>query len=105
MDRLIRRSLRLSARLAWCAAKVPFIGARAAYRSVNHLAGAWTLATHDTLPCSSCGRAIELLGRWQCGRCGFTFDGFGFAACGVCGSVPPYLPCPYCGVGLRNPVQ
>ena len=106
MERLIRQSHFWGSRLVWWAAKVPVVGARVAYRSVRHVAGAWTLATRDALPCSACGHAVALLGRWQCGRCGFVFDGFGFASCRACDAPPPlYLPCPTCGVGLKNPVH
>ena len=87
-------------KLYWWALCLPYWG----YRGIRRLLGAWTLFTRDSLTCSGCGITVSLVGRWQCGVCNFTFDGFGFAPCPVCKSTPPYLNCPRCTSGIRNPI-
>lgn len=100
---LVWTSIEMSVRTACWLVRAPFVMARQLYRLVGRLVGALTLLQHDVLPCRGCGTSVSLVGRWQCGRCKFTTDGFMFARCPVCGSVPPYVPCANCGVGLRNP--
>lgn len=100
---LVWTSIEMSVRTACWLVRAPVVMARQLYRLIRRLVGALTLLQHDVLPCRGCGNPVSLVGRWQCGRCKFTTDGFMFARCPVCGSVPPYVPCPNCGVGLRNP--
>ena len=104
MERLIWNSLRLSTRLVLWTSIAPFVTARQLYRWTGQLGGAWLLATQDAVPCSGCGSAVDLTGRWECGRCHFVFDGFAFSQCGVCGAVPPFITCQVCGVGFRSPL-
>lgn len=96
-------AIRLCTRLAWRLAQLPVLIVRHLFRGTQRLAGGMTLLQVDTLPCRGCGQAVSLVGRWQCGRCRYTTDGFMFARCPICQSVPPYIPCQSCGVGLRNP--
>lgn len=98
-------SIETSVRVTWLLVRMPLVIAKCLYRLIWRLAGALTLLRTDVLPCRGCGNPVSLVGRWQCGRCKFTTDGFMFARCPVCGSVPPYIPCADCGVGLRNPVS
>ena len=105
MDVLAPRSLRVGARWALVLAQAPFVVAKQLYRFTRRLAGALTLMRWDQLPCTGCGNAVSLVGRFQCGRCNCVFDGYAFRACPVCKSIPPYLPCARCGVSLRNPMR
>jgi len=100
---LASTTIQTALRLIWLLAWLPITFGRYLYRLIWRLAGALTLLRTDALPCRGCGNPVSLVGRWQCGRCKFTTDGFMFAKCPVCGSVPPYIPCASCGVGLRNP--
>lgn len=104
MEQLIAQSLRWSIRIVVWSVVAPFILAHHLYRLTMHLAGARLLATHDALPCSGCGTAVSLVGRFECGRCRYVFDGFAFARCPVCAAAPPYISCRRCGLGLKNPL-
>jgi hypothetical protein len=108
MQRTIRqtwRCMKWSIKVTCWIICAPFAAATWASRTTGRLCGTWTLLTHHTLPCLACGHPISLVGRWQCGACHIVYDGFGFASCPVCGDVPPYLACPDCGVGIRNPTS
>jgi len=83
--------------------RAPFVLGYWLYRTTGTLWGAWFLATSDSFLCPGCGGEISLVGRWECGLCNFVFDGFFFRPCSVCGAIPPYVQCPDCGTGVRNP--
>ena len=100
---LVWTAIRIVVRLAWQLAWLPVLIVRHLFHATRRLSGAVTLLQTDALPCRGCGNPVSLVGRWQCGRCRYTTDGFMFAGCPVCGSVPPYIPCQNCGVGLKNP--
>ena len=80
----------------------PFRLPRFLYRCIGRFIGAWIFLTRDSLACRGCGEPILLTDRWECGGCGYVFDGFAFSRCPNCGSVPPFIPCRTCGVGMRN---
>lgn len=98
-------AIRLCVRFTWQLVRLPVFIVRHMLRGTQRLAGAVTLLQQDSLPCRGCGQPVSLVGRWQCGRCRYTTDGFMFAHCPICNSVPPYIPCTNCGVGLRNPTR
>jgi hypothetical protein len=102
---LLWPAIQTAARLAWWLARMPVVIALRLFHGTRRLAGAVTLLQYDALPCRGCGQPVSLVGRWQCGRCRYTTDGFMFARCPVCHSVPPFIPCPNCGVALRNPTH
>jgi hypothetical protein len=105
MNPLLRIALRVVRRAAGVLLKAPLALSRQLYRFVLRLSGALTLIAVHELPCSGCGQAVSLVGRFQCGRCNCVFDGYAFRACPVCRSIPPYIPCTQCGVSLRNPMR
>ena len=51
-----------------------------------------------------CGRRhqVPLYGLWNCG-CGSRFEGWAFARCAICRESAAYVPCPECGLPVRNP--
>ena len=104
MLRTVRQTIwwiQIILKVTWWLIRAPFTCAIWTYRTTGRLRGAYTLLTHDTLPCPGCAKPLSCVGRWQC-SCGFVYDGHGFSPCPICGDVPPYLPC-RCGVGVRNP--
>ncbi len=98
------RGLFLALKVALWIATAPFVAARFLARAIARTAGAWVLATTDTVTCPGCGGAVSLVGRWQCSWCNYVFDGFGFARCELCGAVPPFLDCQTCGASVMNPM-
>lgn len=83
----------------------PLLVLRWIYRTTKRLIGLIFLATHDEVECPACGLPVSMVGRWQCGTCRYVFDGYVFGSCEICGTRPPYIECPACGVGIKDPLR
>ncbi len=79
----------------------PVIAVKGALRLVGRIR-LWRLAVVAQIPCSVCGTAISLLGRWKC-ACGYTYEGHLIRECPVCHSFPAMVRCYVCGATEKLP--
>jgi hypothetical protein len=49
------------------------------------------------------GHEVAVYGLWDC-ACGSRFEGWAFTPCQICHETAAYVPCPVCGLPLRNPL-
>ncbi len=49
------------------------------------------------------GHEVPVYGLWDCG-CGNRIEGWAFAVCPICRETAGYVPCPVCGLPVRNPL-
>jgi hypothetical protein len=102
IPREIKNIVVWSFKSAWILVKGVIFLIRPVRRIVTSAIGGWILVTRDSFQCPGCGGPISLVGRWEC-ICGYVYDGFFFIRCPVCKTVPPYVKCQACGVGVQNP--
>lgn len=57
-----------------------------------------------TLRCPR-GHAVPAYGVFICGACRAQFEGHAFASCPACGAVAAYVPCPHCGLSVKDPAR
>jgi hypothetical protein len=49
------------------------------------------------------GHEVPVYGLWDC-ACGSRIEGWAFAQCEICHESAAYVPCPACGLPVRNPL-
>ena len=99
--RMVLQLLRAALAVAlWCARTV-WIGVSTLWRT-GVLASRFKAISTQVLRCPR-GHAVAVYGVWDC-HCGSRVEGWAFASCPICRETAAYVPCPTCGLTVRNPI-
>lgn len=85
--------------LWWCASTV-WIGVSTLWRT-SVLASRFKAISAQVLLCPR-GHEVPVYGLWDC-HCGSRVEGWAFAPCHICHETAAYVPCPTCGLPVKNP--
>lgn len=94
---LLLNALRLA---FWCIGTV-WLGGKTLWRT-GVLLSRWPRITSEVRLCPR-GHEVPVYGLWDC-ACGSRIEGWAFARCEICREAAAYVPCPTCGLPVRNPL-
>lgn len=77
-----------------------WLGGRTLWK-VSVLLIRWRQITAEVRPCAR-QHPVVMYGLWDC-ACGSRIEGWAFARCDICHETAAYVPCPVCGLPVRNP--
>ena len=98
--RTVLRFLQTIVGIGWWCISTTWLGLVALWRGAV-LASRLSAFTAEVRFCPR-GHEVAAYGRWDC-ACGSRVEGWAFALCPVCRESAGYVPCPICGLPVRNP--
>jgi hypothetical protein len=86
--------------LAWWSAATSWLGVTTLWRAGVLL----SRLKEINAQVRACGRGhqVPVYGLWDC-HCGSRLEGWAFSKCPICNESAGYIPCPICGLPVRNP--
>ena len=95
--RLLRTFLGIA---LWCAGAA-WLGVSTLWRT-GALLSRFRAITGQVRRCPR-GHEVPLYGIWDC-HCGSRLEGWAFSQCPICHETAAYVPCPSCGLPVKNPI-